>query len=227
MIETSKIWIMCSLSICLFFACGVVEKMSNRDPVIQKMSCDADSLIVVVGDTVRLTVEATDPDRDALTFRWEASGGYFVTHQEKTVQWIAPVQEGDYDIAVTVRDRNDGVATDRITLTVISREKPKVAITNPKAGDYFLASSTVEIQVQVNPIRFIEKVDFYIDDHIIGTDNLTPFIQKWDCTGLVGQKEIKATAWRKIPTPVSASDSITVTVEGIIPIPRSGRGNSE
>jgi hypothetical protein len=219
--------ILASLLICFFLACGVVEKLSNRAPVIKKMSCDADSMIVITGDTVRLSVEATDPDKDALTFRWEASGGYFITHLEKTVSWIAPDKEGDYDIEVTVRDGNDGVATDKITLNVISKEKPTVTITNPKAGDSYLATGTMEIQVQIAPARFIEKVDFYVDEHLVGTDISSPYTQTCSCAGLVGQTEIKAMAWRKIPTPVTASDSILVTVEGVIPIPRRGHGYSE
>jgi hypothetical protein len=217
--------------VCLCFylclVCGVVEKLSNRAPIIKKISSDADSLIVATGDTVKLTVEATDPDKDELSYSWDATGGYFLSRQGKTVFWIAPDREGDFDIEVTVRDHNDGVASDKITLTVISKEQPQIVISYPKNGDYFVATENIDIQVQVTPTRFIDKVEFFVNDRLVGTDLLSPYTQSVLLSGYAGDTEIKATAYRKIPVPVTASDSLTITVEGVIPIPRNIHGINE
>jgi len=214
----------CVIFLCL--ACGVVEKLNNRSPVIHKVSCDADSMIVIIGDTVKVSAEATDPDRDELTYSWDATGGHFVSSLGQTVLWIAPDREGDFDIELTVRDRNEGVAREKITITVISGERPTVVIASPKDGDCFVALDAVEIQVQVSPARFIEKVDFYINDSYLATDASPPFHINWPLTGLKGEYEIKASAFRKIPVPVTAQDSVHVTIEGIIPIPRNIHGSN-
>ena len=125
-----------------------------------------------------------------------------------------------------MRDRNEGVAREKITITVISSERPAVLIVSPQDGDCFVALDAVEIQVQVNPARFIERVDFYINDSFLGTDASPPFHMNWPLAGLTGEQEVKASAFRKIPVPVTAQDSVHVTIEGIIPIPRNVHGSN-
>jgi hypothetical protein len=207
-----------SIFFLLFIACGVVEKLANRAPTIEEIS--ADSYAVFAGDTVTVRVEASDPDEDELAFTWVSTGGHFINRNGPVADWVAPEREDDYEIEVTVRDKNNGEAKDMVTITVISQEQPDVEITAPKAGEYIVGLNAIEIMVEVTPYRFIESVEFYIDDVFLGETRTRPYTCLWDVDGLSGIREIKAVASRTIPGGVVSADSILVYIEGIIPIPK-------
>lgn len=66
-----------------------------------------------------VTVEATDPDGDALTFRWRAASGTLAGSAERQSTWTAPMEEGAVPLTVEVRDGRGGIATDAVTIYVI------------------------------------------------------------------------------------------------------------
>ncbi len=55
------------------------------------------------GETVQLTCMASDPNNELLTYAWSSSGGSF-SGLGSSVDWIAPMAEGIYQISVTVGD---------------------------------------------------------------------------------------------------------------------------
>ncbi len=205
------------LSGLLLMTCGVVEKLANRVPVIKKL--EADRYTVLVGDTVNVTVEASDPDEDEMTFSWSANGGAFINKHEAAVQWVAPLIEDVFDLQVSVKDKNGGEATDNISITVTSNTKPKLTITNPRDGQYIVALNSMEIKTEVTPVSFIDRVEFYINGILMGTDSTSPFTYVWSLSNCSGQFGIKAVAYRSIPLATQGSDSLTVSIQGVIPIP--------
>ena len=205
------------LPFALLLSCGVVEKLANRAPSIERVS--AESFTVLVGDTVLVWVVATDPDEDELTASWTSNGGSFIGNQGDTVRWIAPRSENSYELFVTVKDANGGEAEGSITLTVSSLSKPQVRITDPRNGEAIVAIGSTEIQVDASPADFIARVEFYIDDKLLGSDSTTPYRFSWPLDGLYGWKEIKAVAYRAHPANTYAADSIKVAIQGVIPIP--------
>lgn len=78
---------------------------------------------VDVGRTSTLSADASDPDGDALTYRWNAPAGTISTPSARQTPWTAPMQDGPVPITVTVTDTRGGTASDAITLHVI---KPAV-----------------------------------------------------------------------------------------------------
>ncbi|MBN2412556.1 hypothetical protein JXQ31_12780 [candidate division KSB1 bacterium] len=201
----------------LLMTCGVVEKLANRVPVIKKL--EADRYTVLVGDTVNVSVDASDPDEDEMTYSWSANGGAFINKHEAAVQWIAPLIEDVFDLQVSVKDKNGGEATDNISITVISNTKPNITITYPRDGQFIVALNTVEIKTEVTPVSFIDRVDFFINGKLMGTDTTSPFTYVWSLSNCSGQIGIKTVAYRSIPRETQGSDSLTVSIQGVIPIP--------
>jgi len=199
-------------------SCGVVEKLNNREPIIKELKAARQT--VMVGDTVTVNVVASDPDNDELTYSWDADGGIFIKRDQSSVQWIAPTRQDDFSIDVTVRDENGGEAHDHITITVLADTRPDVRITNPGDGQYIPALNNVELTVAAEPGAYIAKVEFYINGQLLGIDTTPPaFTCTWSLTHYSGNVGITAIAYRSQPRPSQASDSLTVSIQGVVPIP--------
>jgi peptidoglycan-associated lipoprotein len=89
----------------------------NRNPVITSIACDP--CTVEIGQTLRVTATATDPDGDPVTIRWSAPAGTFNPVTGTTSTWTAPNQEGSVPATATATDGRGGVATRSVQLQVI------------------------------------------------------------------------------------------------------------
>ena len=202
----------------VLLSCGVLEKLANRDPIIDGISVDR--YTVFVGDTVVVAVNASDPDKDNLVYSWSSAGGVFINAHSESTLWISPKIEDVYDLVVSVKDENGGVAESNVTITVLSRNEPRIRITQPKEGEFIVALGTIEISAEASPERFIDRVEFYIDNDLLGVASNPPFSVLWSLQDLSGRKRIKALAYRAYPNTEQSADSITVSLEGVFPIPK-------
>ena len=102
----------------------------NRPPVIVNGPTGNPST-VAPNQAANLIVEATDPDGDTLTYSWTATGG-MITGESASVSWVAPADEGTYQIEVTVSD-GEGSTSGSVLLTVsaASGETLSVTVTDP------------------------------------------------------------------------------------------------
>jgi peptidoglycan-associated lipoprotein len=95
---------------------------ANRNPTFGVgIQCDP-SCVVEPGQTVRLTAQATDPDGDAVTYKWSAPQGSFSPADAAATTWTAPAQTGNVPVTVTAADTRGGNATATATLQVVRRE---------------------------------------------------------------------------------------------------------
>lgn len=81
---------------------SVPPAYSNAAPLIDALTA---SVAQVAPDgTVDLALQAHDPDGDALSVTWSASGGAFSAADAPVTRWTAPGTEGDQVLTATVTD---------------------------------------------------------------------------------------------------------------------------
>jgi outer membrane protein OmpA-like peptidoglycan-associated protein len=91
-------------------------QLQNRPPSV-RARCEP--CTVEIGRTSTVIADATDPDGDALTYRWNAAAGTLSSPADRQSPWTAPMQEGPVVVTVEVRDSRGATATDAVTIQVI------------------------------------------------------------------------------------------------------------
>jgi len=93
---------------------------ANRAPTINSMT--ALPAQPRANDLVTVTVSASDPDGDAVSYGFHASGGTIVSQTAGVLLWRAPPTAGTYTITVNVTDGNGGSASRSLTVPVAAAE---------------------------------------------------------------------------------------------------------
>lgn len=96
--------------------------VDNRAPVISSLTVSPP--VLKRGETGAITVIATDPDGDPLTYTWLTSTGK-VAGAGNVGTWQAPTVDGTYEIQVVVSDGKDGGKTNGSI---------KIQVQNPEGG---------------------------------------------------------------------------------------------
>jgi hypothetical protein len=89
----------------------------NRPPTVQAR---CEPCTVKAGKKSAVSADATDPDGDALTYRWSALAGTFQNPVDRQTVWTSPQQQDSVVATVTVNDGRGGTASASITLHVLS-----------------------------------------------------------------------------------------------------------
>lgn len=92
------------------------KEASNKAPSIASVVVNPGS--VNANGMVSVSVTATDPENDALTYAYTVTGGS-ITGTGPSVTWTAPSTAGAHSVTVTVSDGNGGQATGNGALTVL------------------------------------------------------------------------------------------------------------
>ncbi|UCH51818.1 MAG: PKD domain-containing protein [Chloroflexota bacterium] len=87
----------------------------NQLPEISSLTANPPG--VSYGGSTTIKCIASDPNGDAVTYSWSASGGN-ISGSGDTVTWIAPNQSGNYDIMVAVSDDKGGETTGSVMVVV-------------------------------------------------------------------------------------------------------------
>ena len=88
----------------------------NSAPAIDAIVLSGNT--VAPGGTVTATVTAHDPDGDAMTYAWSASGGSFGAGNAAGVTWTAPATEGAQSLTIQVSDPSGAKAVQTVTIQV-------------------------------------------------------------------------------------------------------------
>jgi hypothetical protein len=108
------------LFLALFTAAGLQscdkKDDSNKNPTVSSVTVNPPS--VNANGIASVTVVATDPDNDPLTYSYVVTGGA-ITGSGASVSWTAPSAEGAHSVTVTVTDGKGGSATGNAALTVL------------------------------------------------------------------------------------------------------------
>jgi outer membrane protein OmpA-like peptidoglycan-associated protein len=92
----------------------------NRAPAVRAI---CQPCTVKTGESAMLRAEAHDPDGDALTYRWSATGGTLADTQAVETGWRAETSPGLVTFTVVVDDSRGGVASSTVTIEVIPGEE--------------------------------------------------------------------------------------------------------
>jgi outer membrane protein OmpA-like peptidoglycan-associated protein len=93
--------------------------VANRPPVVRAV---CNPCIVEPGQSAALRAERSDPDGDALTLRWTATGGTMADTRAGETTWRAETNAGLIIFNVSVEDGRGGVASDTVTIEVRAGE---------------------------------------------------------------------------------------------------------
>jgi hypothetical protein len=72
-----------------------------------------------------VTCEASDPDKDNLSYKWSATGGN-ITGEGHIITWTAPEGVGNYNITVVVTDEMGGKTTSLLVIKVAINHPPVI-----------------------------------------------------------------------------------------------------
>jgi len=177
-------------------------------------------LTVNPGDTVSITVNASNPEEGELTYKWTVSAGSIIDGTyESTLIWKAPIVGGPYNIEIEVSNE-DKSNTESITIQVASHVNPYVNITSPVLGEYLIQHTTHKLEFDATHNNGIAQIYIIINNQVIdslaGSPSITSYDYNWRISQNAGNTEIKIEAISNITT-VMGSDRINVSIEGILP----------
>ena len=96
---------------------GNAKGTGNHSPTVS-LSADKNVIHSGSGDAVTIRSTASDPDGDALTYTWSASGGHIVGDGPQ-VRWLSSgTSTGSYTVKVTVDDGKGGFASSTMEIRV-------------------------------------------------------------------------------------------------------------
>jgi hypothetical protein len=139
---------------------GPVGPESNRAPEIRNLSVSPG--VIPLGGTAVVSVEAVDPDGDAVFYRFEASAGSVTADPAqpgRATYRNDGVARGSDQVRVTVTDSKNASASGVASVTLQGNRAPTVALTSPVAerACHPRCSLTVEANAQDedgDPLRY-------------------------------------------------------------------------
>lgn len=129
-----------SVATCLLAACGGGSGGGNQAPLADAGGAQS----VYKNDTVTLTgAGSTDPDGDALSYRWTQTAGVPVVLTDpdaSSPSFQAPAATGTLEFSLVVNDGREDSAPDAVSVTIANRTPVAVAGTNLSAGTAYVVT---------------------------------------------------------------------------------------
>jgi predicted secreted protein len=179
---------------------------ANNPPTVASLTANADW--TTPSGSVQVTCSASDPDEDALSYEWSASGGD-ISGTDAAVSWTAPQEVGTYSITVTVTDGYGGEATRSVSLGVTIGTLPTIEqlCVTPK-GQIYLRESTAGCDYDV-----WKGKEYDIECIVSDTNGVVSY--EWSCTGGSISGEGSLITWTA-PNQLSVAVTVTVTVRNVL-----------
>jgi hypothetical protein len=215
----NKIFLVLWIPVLLWISCDPDLFKQKQAPQIFSITSDK-GFIINPGDTITLTVEATNPEEGELSYEWSAQAGVFLSSlDDKSVVWKAPFSGGTYPVRVKVSnaDKSSERSADVVVRSMIA---PLVRMIQPQDNAFLVQYSTIEIEADAIHENGIFRAWLVVNDTLEITQ--VPKIEgsrykfTWNTDIPYGPAELKVIAEANI-TGVQGSDSVNVTIEGVIP----------
>ena len=174
---------------------------TNRPPVITSLEAEPERVIPL--GSCQITCNATDPDGNALSYEWTATGGNIIG-TGAVVNWTAPQQVGTYNITVVVKDGYGGEDTRFVPIVALAPPSIENLIVTAQEPHYLKVSYTAECDYDV----WQTKV-YYIE--CIASNTSGELVYDWSCDDGEISGEGSNITWTA-PEKVSVKITITVIV---------------
>jgi len=103
-----------------------INVTANRPPEIDSLKADA--TWTLASGSMQVACNASDPDGDELSYKWEYDGGEIspISEDGSVITWTAPEEVGEYQITVVVSDGHGGSATESLSVKVMPDQPPVI-----------------------------------------------------------------------------------------------------
>ena len=173
---------------------------TNHPPVIASLEAEREKVIPL--GSCQITCNATDPDGNALSYEWIATGGN-ISGIGAAINWTAPQEIGTYDVTVAVKDGYGGQDTRFVPLIVLDPPSIENLIVTAQDPKYLRASYTAgcDYDVWMTNVYYIE---------CIASNTSGELVYDWSCDDGEISGEGSNITWT---APEEISVKITVTVK--------------
>ncbi len=180
----------------------------------------ADNSIITASFTIQVTASsAIDISKVEFHIDGAKVGEFTAGPSNYTYDWdISALSNGTYTLkAIAYNTQNTSFESAEISVIVNKSgdAEPTVSITNPANGD--TVRLTANITADASDNVGISKVEFYVDDILVNTENVSPsetphsYAYTWDATTVEdGERVIKVVAFDSIGQNVEVSITVTV-----------------
>jgi hypothetical protein len=210
------------ISFAYWFSCDPKLFETEEDPLgptVSEIFTSISNLQILVGDSAKFWVEASNPGEGSLHYDWDISSGEFLSSPDQdTIKWRAPFNGGRETIEVRVSN-NDKTTVKTKDIDVISLGIPVVNIIFPKDDAYLVQYETIEMEAEAFHDNGISHVEFFVNDSSLGIidgNTSNNYTVSWLNKTPAGDAEIKVTAVARSAGTVG-SDKVFVNIEGVIP----------
>ncbi|MDD1779863.1 Ig-like domain-containing protein [Enterovibrio sp. ZSDZ35] len=176
-------------------ALGQCSVAGNQSPTVN-ITSPLNNAQLTDGDQVVLAAEAADTDGTVADVEFFANGVRLgvVTQAPYTLSWLALT--GDYVISAVVTDNEGATSTSTVDIQVVPTDvatPPEAVLLSPTAQSQLKAGDEVLIQASATDADgVVSRVEFYVDNAIVGQDDTAPYEVVWTATK--GVKTFKAKA---------------------------------
>ncbi|USH04317.1 chitinase [Grimontia kaedaensis] len=166
-------------------ALGQCSIGSNEPPVID-LTSPLNNSNFVTGDVITLSATASDSDGSVsdVEFFIGANSVGVVTAPPFSLEWVA--EQGQTTVRAVVTDNEGANSEQSASITVedpVFGIPPTAQLTNPTASSQLKADETVALTVTAEDSDgAVTLVEFYVDNKLVGSDDVAPFETPWLAT---------------------------------------------
>jgi hypothetical protein len=153
----------------------------NRAPAISGSEPVSDVINIKEGGHQNFSVQAEDPDSDAMTYAWSVDGVLQPAARTAAFTYFADhLSNGTHKVMATVNDTTNGSATRTWTVKVEDvNQPPLITEYSPKDKMTIIETQTLDFNiVAVEPDNQTMTITWFLDDTQVATGN--PFVYRTD-----------------------------------------------
>jgi plastocyanin len=187
-----------------------VQGAANQPPTVS-LTAPADGGTFSTTDSITFSANAND-DAGVNRVEFYSDGNLIGTDTSSPYSVTATLPAGQHSITAKAFDGPGLSATSgprTITVNAPQNQAPSVNLTGPQNGATFLTTDTITFSADANDDAGVNRVEFYSDGNLIGTDTSAPYSVTASLSA--GQHSITAKAFDG-PGLSATSGAITITV---------------